>query len=292
MPERTLTVRIIGDDRSLQQAFKRPRRPGRNSKSRRRGSARPRLERSSPAAAAAISVQKAFQFAGQSVDEASAVNEEVAKSEQVFGDSSNEVIAWSDTMATRSASRNERRSRRPAYSGTCSRSSGSGRRKPRKCRARLVELAADMASFNNASPEDVLLAIRSGLVGEAEPLRRYGVLLSEARVQQVALAETGKKTATSLTNQEKAAARYTIILQDTVKAQGDVARTSGSLANQQRELEAQWRNLEARLGAALIPQLTDFVTSLNDAVAAREYPRRLARQARRGSRKSRLPVLG
>jgi phage-related protein len=52
----------------------------------------------------------------------------------------------------------------------------------------LVTLAADLASFNNANPEDVLLALRSGLLGEAEPLRQFGVSLSAARIEAEALA--------------------------------------------------------------------------------------------------------
>ena len=115
-----------------------------------------------------------------------------------------------------------------------------------------VKLAADMASFNNASPEDVLLALRSGLTGEVEPLRRYGVLLSEARVQQEAMAKSGKTSAKELTNQEKALARIAIIMRDTATAQGDFARTSGSLANQQRILDANVQDLKTSLGSALL----------------------------------------
>lgn len=53
---------------------------------------------------------------------------------------------------------------------------------------KLVTLAADLASFNNANPEDVLLALRSGLLGETEPLRQFGVSLSAARIEAEALA--------------------------------------------------------------------------------------------------------
>jgi hypothetical protein len=42
----------------------------------------------------------------------------------------------------------------------------------------LTKQAADMASFNNTTIEDALDALRSGLVGETEPLRRFGVTLS------------------------------------------------------------------------------------------------------------------
>jgi hypothetical protein len=46
-----------------------------------------------------------------------------------------------------------------------------------------VKLATDIGSFNNVPVADALLAIRSGLVGESEPLRRFGVLLNEAAVK-------------------------------------------------------------------------------------------------------------
>src|SRR6185503_16100794 len=92
---------------------------------------------------------------------------------------------------------------------------------------------------------------RSGLIGEAEPLRRYGVLLSETRVQQVAMANSGKASARELTNQEKALARYQIILEDTIPAQGDFADTSGGLANQQRIAAAEAQNLAAAVGGPL-----------------------------------------
>ena len=52
---------------------------------------------------------------------------------------------------------------------------------------KLVELAADLASFNNTSPEDALLALRSGLSGETEPLKRYGIAINDARLKQEAL---------------------------------------------------------------------------------------------------------
>ena len=51
----------------------------------------------------------------------------------------------------------------------------------------IVKLAGDLASFNNLKTEDVLEKLRSGLVGEAEPLRALGVNISEAAVQAKAM---------------------------------------------------------------------------------------------------------
>jgi hypothetical protein len=50
-----------------------------------------------------------------------------------------------------------------------------------------VTLSTDLASFNNTSPEEAVLAIGAALRGESEPLRRYGVLLNDAVLRQEAL---------------------------------------------------------------------------------------------------------
>lgn len=98
----------------------------------------------------------------------------------------------------------------------------------------MVTLAADMASFNNASPEETLQALRSGLAGETEPLRRFGVFLNEARIQEAALRLGLVKQGEKLSAAAKAQATYSIILKDTNDAQGDFAKTSDSVANKER----------------------------------------------------------
>lgn len=51
----------------------------------------------------------------------------------------------------------------------------------------LTQLAADLGAFYNTSADDAILALKSGLVGESEPLRRFGVNLNEARISAEAL---------------------------------------------------------------------------------------------------------
>lgn len=123
-----------------------------------------------------------------------------------------------------------------------------------KMSTRMIELAADMASFNNASPEEALEALRSGLVGEAEPLRRFGVNLNDATLRQKAL-ELGliSSTKNALDPAVKAQATYALVLEQTKTAQGDFARTSGGLANSQRILKAEFTDLQGELGQKLLP---------------------------------------
>lgn len=123
-------------------------------------------------------------------------------------------------------------------------------------------LAQDLASFHNTDVETAITALRSGLSGEAEPMRKFGVFLSEAAVNakaaEMGIASLGQK----LTDEQKIAARYAIIMEKTASAQGDVARTSGSTANQIRASKAAWEELQINIGTKLLPALTPLITAL------------------------------
>lgn len=130
----------------------------------------------------------------------------------------------------------------------------------------MVALAGDMASFNNASIEDTLLAIQSGLVGETEPLRRFGVNLNDAALRQQAL-DMGlvKTTKETLPASVKMQAAYALILEQSKTAQGDFARTSDGLANQQRIAAARVEDALTRVGSAITPIAQTLVPMLADA---------------------------
>jgi len=258
--ERELLVRIVGDDRSLQQAFARSSRGATQFESR-TATVGKNLTRGFAAAGIALGVQQAAQFTNQLVQAASNLNEEITKSEKVFGSSADEIRDWSETTASSIGISQTAALQATGIFGNLFNTVGLGVDQSAEMSQSLTTLAADLASFNNASIEDTLDAIRSGLIGEAEPLRRYGVLLSEARVQQVAMAETGKTSARSLTDQEKALARYKIILEDTVPAQGDFADTAGGLANQQRIAAAEAQDLAASIGQVLAPGMQVGLTA-------------------------------
>lgn len=131
----------------------------------------------------------------------------------------------------------------------------------------LTSLAVDVASFNNAVDADVLRDFRSALSGEIEPVKKYGIVINEARVQQEAWRLGIAKTGQALTEQQKVQTRYRILLTDTVTAQGDAIRTADSLANQQKRLEANLTNLGETLGGLVVPALASATSTLNDFLA-------------------------
>lgn len=123
----------------------------------------------------------------------------------------------------------------------------------------LTQLAADMASFYNISTEMAFEKLRAGIVGEAEPLKALGILVDETTSKTYAysagIAEQGEK----LDQQQKVLARYTAIMAQTSKAQGDLGRTLESPTNQMRIAGEQMKQMSIDLGMALMPVATDFI---------------------------------
>ena len=128
--------------------------------------------------------------------------------------------------------------------------------------SRMVELAADMASAKNVPLAVALDKIRAGLIGESEPLRTMGVLLSEARVKQEAYTSGLAKTGTELTNTQKVQARMNIILEDSVAMHGDLINTQGSVANQWRKIKNQVFDAATAMGQKLLPIASKILGSL------------------------------
>ena len=132
----------------------------------------------------------------------------------------------------------------------------------------VIQLAADLSSFNDVPTADVVRDLQSALVGNTETIKKYGVILRATDIQQRALANSGKDVADELTNAEKVAASFQLILEGTADAQGDVARTSGSSANQLRKLSASYQDLTVLIGQEATPVLRAWAKVAQFAVEA------------------------
>lgn len=253
------------------------------------------------------------------VDAASDINESLTKNQALFGSGAKVIERYAKTTATSlGISRGEALKAAGTFGGLFD-AIDIGQKKSATMSKRLVTLAADLASFNNASPEEALEALRSGLSGEAEPMRKFNAFLSETRVKAEAASlgigktavdtvklkaaqesasiaqdryniavqrfgassieartahvamtnaqERAKKAAAGgtaeLTEAQKVQARYSLILKDTAKAQGDFTKTKDGDANQTRILKAQYADLSSELGQKLLPAKLKVTKALN-----------------------------
>ena len=128
----------------------------------------------------------------------------------------------------------------------------------------IVKLSADLGSFNNLPTAQVMADIQSALVGNYETMKKYGVVLNATTVQQKALDMGLAATKDQLTAAQKAHAAYTLIVEGSTAAIGDMARTSDSYANTVKRMDAAWQDFSAKFGERFLPVATEVVRFLAD----------------------------
>jgi hypothetical protein len=202
----------------------------------------------------------------KTITDASNLAEAESKVNAVFKTQAAEVAKWAKTTSSSFGVSTRSALEAAGTYGNLFQAFGLGQGESAKMSMRLVELAADMASFNNVPIEDALTALRSGLSGETEPLKRFGVALNDVRLRQEALNLKIYDGQGVLTIAQKSQAAYALILRDTALQQGDVARTAGGLANQKKFLGAQVEDLSGSFGAVFLPIMINVVGVIRNQV--------------------------
>ena len=130
----------------------------------------------------------------------------------------------------------------------------------------LTQLAYDEGSYWNKDVAETFTAMSSAISGEIEPIRRLGIDLTQARLQQELLALGFNKQVSSLSQADKAVLRYIAIMKQTANVQGNLAQTIQSPANQIKILKAQLDMLAKSVGSLLYPALKSILSPLIAAV--------------------------
>ncbi len=123
----------------------------------------------------------------------------------------------------------------------------------------LTQLSYDMASFYNLKPEEAFEKLKSGISGEAEPLKALGILVNDNTIKTYAYSNGIAKQGEQLTEAQKVQARYGAILDATKNAQGDLARTMDSPTNKIRAMKEQAQQIGIQFGQILIPILEKLI---------------------------------
>lgn len=127
----------------------------------------------------------------------------------------------------------------------------------------LTQLTGDVASFYNISQDLAYIKLKSVFTGETETLKDLGVVMTQAALDQYALANGYGKTTSEMTEQEKVALRLAFVQKQLSAASGDFIRTSDSWANQVRVMQLQLQSLKATVGQGLINIFTPVLKVIN-----------------------------
>lgn len=186
-------------------------------------------------------------------DAASDLNETVNKAGAIFGKNFASMDKWAQGAATSLGLSRQAALDAAAGFGDMFSQIGFAQGEAAKMSRSVVQMSADLGSFNNLDTADVADRISAAFRGEYDSLQAVIPNISAARVEHEALAATGKKTAKELTAAEKASAVLAIVQKDGARAMGDFAKTADGAANAQKILAAKTEDVKARFGQALLP---------------------------------------
>ena len=130
----------------------------------------------------------------------------------------------------------------------------------------LTGLTGDFSSFYNISQDYARVAMSAVYTGETETLKRYGIVLTEANLQQYAQSKGIETTVKKMDARDKAILRYMYIMDATKDMEGDFVRTQDSWANSTRVLGQLWNQFLIALGSGLISILSPMVQVLGQIV--------------------------
>lgn len=194
---------------------------------------------------------------------ASNLAETVSKVEVIFGDASVKVKDFAGSMAEAFGSNRTEILDAAAGFGLLGKAAGQSQEEAAGFSVVMAKLADDASSFYNVPLTEALTTIKSALVGEAEPIRRFGVLLNEGAVKAEAYRLGVAKVGAELTEGQKVAARSSLIQKGLADATGDHARTAGSFANQWREFTGRMYEFSTTIGSIALPALNGILAVIN-----------------------------
>lgn len=213
-------------------------------------------------------IQAGIDAIGNSIDLASDKAEAASKAQVLFGDSFDRVRAASESAATSVGLSSGAYLAAAGNVGNLITNLGFTGDAAAKMSTDIVQLSADLGSFNNLPTDQAVQAIGAAFRGETEPIRAFGVMLDEATIKAKAV-ELGLYSGVgAIDKNAKATATYQLILEQTTNAQGDFARTSDGLANSQRINAAKLEDAWTRVGEKLAPIAQTILPILADGIIA------------------------
>lgn len=128
----------------------------------------------------------------------------------------------------------------------------------------LTQLGYDLAATGIAGTDvnEAFTALKSGIGGEAEALKRYGVMLNQNTLQQTLYTNGINKKVSELNSAQKAELLYYQIIQSTTAQQGYAAQAMMQPANAIQILKTQFTSLTRAIGNLFIPILMKLLPYL------------------------------
>jgi hypothetical protein len=201
------------------------------------------------------------------VEMAAAASENLSLLKVTFGQSSDSVLAWADANS-RALGRSKFSLREYVGAiGVVTKGLTGSEKDAATVGKSFAQLAVDLkAYFDLASDEDALNALRSGLTGETEPLKKFGIVMDEAGLAAFALQKGHKTLWKDMAAAEKTMVRYAFVMQSATAKDvfGAASREAGSFGNRIAALKDRFKELATQIGGAFLPMAQKLLDLFDD----------------------------
>jgi hypothetical protein len=206
---------------------------------------------------------KLVEFFGKAIKGAKDLAETVDATGRVFGESAPSIIGYADEMAKSYGKVKDEILGTANTFGAFASAAGLSGDKAADFAKTATHLAVELGSLKNLGVAEAADKIRSALAGQTEPLRQYGVIITEEAVKQKALAMGFATASNAISEQAKVAARAILVQEGLATATNNIEETQDSAANVFRKLAGQAQNFATDVGTKLLPVVLGGVEVFN-----------------------------
>lgn len=128
----------------------------------------------------------------------------------------------------------------------------------------LVERVRDLGARYNKSSEETANALNAIFTGQTEPLRKFGVVLNQASLQEYAYAQGVRKKISEMTEAEKVQLRYNFVMAQTSTALGYFKKEHNTASAQLENFREIVKEIGVTFGEVIIPVFSPILNGINN----------------------------
>lgn len=128
----------------------------------------------------------------------------------------------------------------------------------------LVERVRDLGAKYNRTSEEVSTALNAIFTGQTEPLRKFGVVLNQASLQEYAYAQGVRKKISEMTEAEKVQLRYNFVMAQTSTALGYFKKEHNTASAQLENFREIVKEIGVTFGEVIIPVFGPILNGINN----------------------------
>lgn len=190
----------------------------------------------------------------------------LGKMDVVFGESSGRIDKWS-----RNALKDFSLARSTAVTmasdfGALFKGMGMNMQQTEEWSTTLTERTMDLSNFYDTTVEETTNALNAIVTGQTEPLRRFGINMTQATLQEYAYASGIRKKVSDMTEAEKVQLRYNFVIERTNIAVGTTARESDTATGQINRFKEGVKELGVGFSEHILPIFVPVIEGVNNMI--------------------------